>query len=235
MLTKSKVMEEQLNAFTFFYSYYEAAKELKDKERLAFYDAIMMYCFDGDEPEFSGIVKALFLLSKPNLSASMAKARAGAKGGKQTDKQTASKTEASGKQTASKTEANGKQTASDKDKDKGVGERIQDKDKGVGERIQEKESERGQAAPRSKFVPPSVDEVREYCAGRKSNVNAEQFVSFYASKGWVIGKQAMKDWKQAVITWEQRQQAAQPASPQAFKPSTGGRSFDEYRNGDKTP
>ena len=54
------------------------------------------------------------------------------------------------------------------------------------------------------FIPPTVDEVREYCSERKNNVNPEEFVSFYASKGWMIGKNKMKSWKQAVVTWELR-------------------------------
>jgi hypothetical protein len=30
-------------------------------------------------------------------------------------------------------------------------------------------------------------------------------VDFYASKGWKVGNQPMKDWKAAVRTWEQRE------------------------------
>lgn len=52
------------------------------------------------------------------------------------------------------------------------------------------------------FVPPTVDDVREYCSERGNNVNPEVFVDFYESKGWMIGKSKMKDWKAAVRTWE---------------------------------
>lgn len=55
-----------------------------------------------------------------------------------------------------------------------------------------------------KFIPPTVDEVTEYCRQRANNVNAVQFVDFYSSKGWMVGKNKMKDWKAAVRTWEQR-------------------------------
>ena len=54
----------------------------------------------------------------------------------------------------------------------------------------------------TRFIPPTVDEVREYCLERKNNVDPERFVDFYASKGWMIGKSKMKDWKAAVRTWE---------------------------------
>ena len=37
---------------------------------------------------------------------------------------------------------------------------------------------------------------------RHNNVDPEKFVDFYAAKGWMIGKNKMKDWKAAVRTWE---------------------------------
>lgn len=56
----------------------------------------------------------------------------------------------------------------------------------------------------ARFVPPSVDEVREYCQERQNDIDAEAFVDFYASKGWKVGSQPMKDWKACVRTWERR-------------------------------
>ena len=59
--------------------------------------------------------------------------------------------------------------------------------------------------PKTKpFIPPTEEEVREYCRERKSTVSASMFVSFYASKGWMVGKNRMKDWKAAVRQWEYR-------------------------------
>ena len=52
------------------------------------------------------------------------------------------------------------------------------------------------------FVPPTPEEVAEYCRERGNKVDPERFVNFYASKGWKVGNQAMKDWKAAVRTWE---------------------------------
>jgi hypothetical protein len=52
------------------------------------------------------------------------------------------------------------------------------------------------------FIPPSVEEVREYCKERNNSVDAEQFCDFYTSKNWYVGKNKMKDWKAAVRTWE---------------------------------
>lgn len=53
-----------------------------------------------------------------------------------------------------------------------------------------------------RFIPPTVDEVNEYCVERNNNIDPEQFVNYYESKGWMIGKSKMKSWKAAVRTWE---------------------------------
>ena len=89
------------------HSYIEAARMLSDADRLAYYDALFDYGFDGIEPELTGIPAAMFLLTKPNLDKSISKSEAGAIGG-------TSKTEAKRKQTLSKTKANGNECASDK-------------------------------------------------------------------------------------------------------------------------
>ena len=54
----------------------------------------------------------------------------------------------------------------------------------------------------SRFIKPSVDEIQAYCSERNNGINAQQFYDFYESKGWMIGKNHMKDWRAAVRTWE---------------------------------
>jgi hypothetical protein len=58
------------------------------------------------------------------------------------------------------------------------------------------------AKTRKRFIKPTVEEVREYCQERGNTVDPETFVNFYESKGWVVGKSPMKDWKAAVRNWE---------------------------------
>lgn len=52
-----------------------------------------------------------------------------------------------------------------------------------------------------RFAPPSIAEVREYCRESGYAIDPERFVAFYESKGWMIGKNRMKSWKHAVVTW----------------------------------
>lgn len=53
-----------------------------------------------------------------------------------------------------------------------------------------------------RFTPPSVEQVMEYCNHRQNGINAQSFIDFYQSKGWMVGKSKMKDWKASVRTWE---------------------------------
>lgn len=69
------------------------------------------------------------------------------------------------------------------------------------------DSHRGEAG---RFYPPTVGEVQAYCDSRGSRIDAQGFVDFYQSKGWKVGKNAMKDWRAAVRTWERKQNAEEP-------------------------
>ena len=55
------------------------------------------------------------------------------------------------------------------------------------------------------FVSPTIDEIVDYCNERKNNINATTFWNFYESKGWLVGKTKMKDWKAAIRTWESKE------------------------------
>jgi len=52
------------------------------------------------------------------------------------------------------------------------------------------------------FTPPEVEDVASYCDERENGVDPQKFCDFYASKGWMVGKNKMKDWKACVRTWE---------------------------------
>ena len=59
--------------------------------------------------------------------------------------------------------------------------------------------------PRPRFIPPTVEEVREYCQARNNCIDPERFVAHYTSNGWMVGKNKMKDWKAAVHSWERNE------------------------------
>ena len=59
-------------------------------------------------------------------------------------------------------------------------------------------------APVKRFVPPTVEEVREYCDSRCNNVDPQNFVDHYTGNGWIRGKTKVKCWKACVRTWENK-------------------------------
>ena len=59
---------------------------------------------------------------------------------------------------------------------------------------------------RTRFTPPTLEEVQAYCKERNKGVNAEKWFNYYTANGWKVGKNPMKDWKAAVRTWEQGEQ-----------------------------
>lgn len=70
----------------------------------------------------------------------------------------------------------------------------------------------------TRFTPPSVDEVSDYCNQRNNLVDAETFIDFYQAKGWMVGKNKMKDWKACVRTWEtNRKQRSKPKQQGTIK------------------
>ncbi len=59
--------------------------------------------------------------------------------------------------------------------------------------------------PIQKFQKPTAGEVTKYAASIGFVLDGEYFVSSYEAKGWMIGKNKMRDWRAAVRTWKQRQ------------------------------
>lgn len=97
--------------FTFFDSYYSSVKDLDNDLKAEFFDVLFQYALYDESPKESinPVVKALFLMAKPNLDASKAKREAGKQGGSKP------------KQNRSKEKANLsklKQSGSDKEKEK---------------------------------------------------------------------------------------------------------------------
>ena len=69
----------------------------------------------------------------------------------------------------------------------------------------EKEQEKKKKSKATnRFTPPTLAEVQAYCKERGNNVDAERFIDYYTSNGWMVGKNKMKNWQAAVRTWEQK-------------------------------
>lgn len=69
---------------------------------------------------------------------------------------------------------------------------------------------------KEKKIPPSIEEIEQYCSERNNGINANAFYDFYESKDWYVGKNKMKDWKACIRTWEQREPKNKKIVPSWF-------------------
>ena len=75
---------------------------------------------------------------------------------------------------------------------------------------EEKEKEKKVAPKReSRFVPPTLEEVKDYEAQKGYTFSAEKFWGYYESNGWRVGKNPMKSWHGACVTWQGKQNEKQ--------------------------
>ena len=55
---------------------------------------------------------------------------------------------------------------------------------------------------KERFKAPSVEDVQAYCDERGNNIDAQHFIDYYSARGWMLGKNHIKDWKACIRTWE---------------------------------
>lgn len=81
-------------------------------------------------------------------------------------------------------------------------------------------------AKRKRFTPPTSQEVSDYFFEKcGDSSDAESFINFYESKGWLVGKAKMKDWQAAVRGWIARNKKR----PEA-KQAKSDRFYDELQS-----
>ena len=204
--------------FTWYRSYYDALKELPAEEFLDIVLAVCAYALDGEEPELSGVARAIFTLIRPTLEVGRSKAE-----NRSRTEQTLLSAEQTGnkpEQTKNKPEqTQNKRKQTDNKPEQTRKEKEKEKER---EKEREKESENDSycsppppSGPK-RFVPPTLAEVQSYVAERQSPVDPQGFIDFYSSKGWMVGKTPMKDWKAAcrnAETWERWSRTEASAPP----------------------
>ena len=160
----------------------DALRNLSPEQFYLAVTAIWDYEMDGKEA--SDPVAAMAVgMAKPIIDKRAKKAAAGSLGGSK-PKQTASKPK--------QTEANRPY------KDKSIKikeENIKDK------KIKDIDNRR--------FTPPTLEEVQSFINEHGYRVDANRFIDFYSSKGWMVGKNKMKDWQAAVRGWASRDKQQQ--------------------------
>ena len=197
--------------FTWYRSYYDALKELPAEEFRDIVLAVCAYALDGEEPELSGVARAIFTLILPTLEVGRSKAE---------NRRRAEQTVLSAEQTGNRPEQTKNKPEQTQNKRKQTDNKPEQTRKEK-EKEREKESENDSycspppPSGSKRFVPPTLAEVQSYVAERQSPVDPQGFIDFYASKGWMVGKTPMRDCKAAcrnAETWERwsRKEASAP-------------------------
>lgn len=65
----------------------------------------------------------------------------------------------------------------------------------------------------TRFTPPTIEEITNYCKERKNGIDANKFFNYYESNGWKRGNTKIKCWEACIRTWESRESPNQPAKP----------------------
>lgn len=94
------------DSFIFYRSFYEAAKELNQKDRIKVYDAIFELALNQNETELSGASKAVFIAIKPQIIANNIRYENGSKGGRKKGTKNKTETKPNGNQNETKNEPN---------------------------------------------------------------------------------------------------------------------------------
>lgn len=188
----SPLNEHPLDAFLFYRSYREALNGMTQKDQLATLLAIIDYALYGVEPKLAGkMPTSIFTVARPVIDVNNARRAGGKKGGRPK-----------------------KKTIGYSDSET-IGFESEKPDALYNVEIKNKK-EPPNSPPRGKrerFTPPSVDEVAAFCLERKNGIDPDEFVSFYASKGWKVGTSPMKDWRAAVVTWEKKRAKTEGPEP----------------------
>ena len=78
---------------------------------------------------------------------------------------------------------------------------------------------------REKFVKPTIDEVAAYVREKDYTFDPVAFWNYYESNGWKVGRNTMKSWTSACVTWQRKQGRACPTSDEAQCAQDARRNF----------
>ena len=194
-------------SFTFFGKFGDVCEVLDEGRRKELVYALAMYGMYGETVEMPMDIVPLFIALKDDIDNSKSARKRGAKGGRPRKKPEVSKNK---KPEVSETE---EPLVSENAKPNTVQYST------VQVRKENDLKEKSEPSRRKRFVKPTVDDVSAYIAEKGyRGVDARRFCDYYESKGWVVGKSPMKDWKAAVRTWagNAARRGGQTVSPASY-------------------
>ena len=183
-----------------YHSYLDAIQALGDAERGRLLTAMLEYSLTGTTGHLGGNERFIFPMVKAQIDRDKAKYQ-----------ETCLKRSESGK-LGGRPEKQMKANAFCESK----------KSQGEGKGKEEIEAPKGAITRATRFTPPTLAEVQSYVAERHSPVDPQEFIDFYAAKGWMVGKTPMKDWKAACRNAEKWDRWARKQRPTNGPTYTGG-------------
>ena len=228
-------MSDNGESFVFYKSFLDAIELLPEGEQLKAFKLIAHYGANGELPEGEQtLANAIFLMAKPNIDATKEKRSNGKKGGrpaKETEKNAEKEIEKpvvieNENHRLSKPESNVDVNVN-VDGNVDVNVNVNDDVNVNGD----EESKKG-AKQSSRFTPPTREEAAAYVKEQGlTRVDLDKFFDYYASNGWKVGKNSMKDWKATLRNWNRNEVDKVRPSPsgitQKFKPEGRDLSFLE--------
>lgn len=84
----------------------------------------------------------------------------------------------------------------------------------------------------NRFIPPTVDEIIQFCKERNNGVDAQRVFDYYSSANWKDGRgNPVKNWKQKIIAvWEKDMGNKSSVGKVAHESSVYDKDFDENGN-----
>jgi hypothetical protein len=192
--------------FLFFENYNSIAEKLPDDLRLKFYDALMGYVFKDIEPD-DVVISALITAIKPSLDKE--DTRGGYRDGAGRKPNKTQSNEIKNNQKESKLIKINQIESNNNQNNQSFLE--------TGNKKQEtgsiKEKDNLKVITKEKFTKPTIEELKSYFAEKGYEDESERFYDFYSSKGWMVGKNPMKDWRAAVRNWVRGKEPQQILKP----------------------
>ena len=193
---------------TFFRSYYETLPLIEDEiMQLRFIKGLLGFAFDDVEPDFTEdpMLQAIWINVKPNIENSKKFRASGAKGGRpRSDSKTkgSEDMETIGFENCETPVEKGGFENCETPVEKGGLPRNRNRNRNRNSKEDKDGDSKGKA---SAFSPPSIEEVTLQCQEKGYTVDPESFIAYYESNGWRVGRNKMKDWKAALVTWNSRE------------------------------
>ena len=181
-----------MNYVCLYLDYLQSLAPLSDAARGKLMLAMLTYAATGQEPSLTGPAQYLWPSLRSQIDRDLAKYQEkcgknrinGSKGGRPRKNQTVSE------------EPKEKEREKEKNKEK--------------EKKKEMEKEMETTVPSGPvlpppFSPPTVQDVICFCREQGLAMNAQRFVDYYTSNGWMVGANRMQDWRAAARNWTRKE------------------------------